>query len=475
VTKLAAPPPIQTKSFNYVTQVLVLNDDGLPYALLKEILPGGAITYDVTAENMGTISFSCIDDSGQLAGEGTNAVLKIGTELQIMTGYVLDNGSYLWPAGVFWIDSVDDATDSTAPGPIYTITGTDRSGRISSALFDDTYNISNGTPVEQAVRGILTKQAPWLSQRTQVKISGTDATVALQVYSPGDDPWQQIVSLCASAGFICYFDPVGAFVARPSPSEGGHATVLALVDGAKSLAVKISRSKSSNPGYNGIIVTGTSLNGNTTISGYAYDMNPRSDTYALGPYGFRPAPPLQDSIATTSAQCRNAARIALPQVLGLNRVIAADIVPVPFLRPYDLIFVYNVATGIRGTFIVQQLTIPLDIVPEALTAVPMGASLEYLSSIGDTPSLAAVAPTSPIYNGNFSFSNFTFSGYSGGATGASPFGFPGAGFGGAAPGFGGFGYFGGGGGGRFGNNWRLTRDGRGFWTLQDGVWERSTE
>ena len=474
MSTLAAPPPIQTKSFTYVTQILILDGNQNPYAILREILPGGSIAYDVTAENMGTIKFSCIDDSGQLAGDGPHAILKIGTELLIMTGYVLDNGSYLWPAGIFQIDEVDDGTDTTAPGPIYGITGTDRSGRVSRALFNDSYTVAAGTPVEQAVRGILIKQAPWLNQRMQVKIAGTDATVAQQVYNAGDDPWAQIVSICASAGFICYFDPQGAFTARPSPAQGGHKPVLALIDGGKSLAVSISRNKSANPGYNGIIVTGTTLAGGP-ISGYAYDMNPKSDTYALGPYGFRPAPPIQDSIATTVTQCQNAARIVLPQVLGLNRVIAGDMVPVPFLRPYDLVFCYNLATGIRGTFIVQQLTIPLDIQPEAFTAVPMGSALEYLSSIGDTPSIAAVAPTSPIYNGNFSFNNFTFSGYSGGATGTSPFGFAGAGFGGAGAGFGGFGFMGGGGGGGWGRGFRLTQDGRGFWTMRDGYWSEDSE
>ena len=62
MSTLAAPPPIQTKSFTYVTQILILDGNQNPYAILREILPGGSIAYDVTAENMGTIKFSCIDD-----------------------------------------------------------------------------------------------------------------------------------------------------------------------------------------------------------------------------------------------------------------------------------------------------------------------------------------------------------------------------------------------------------------------------
>jgi hypothetical protein len=157
-------------------------------------------------------------------------------------------------------------------------------------------------------------------------------------------------------------------------------------------------------------------------------MDPTSPTYAMGPYGYRPAPPVQDSTATTVAQCLAAATLALPQILGMNRVIGVDHLPVPFLDAFDLIYIDDTQTDVDGTFVIQGLSIPLDPSVQSLTAVPLGSPLSALTSIGSTPSIAAVASTSPIYSGSTSYTSTSTYSSSGSSHSFDPLrGFGGAG------------------------------------------------
>lgn len=393
-----------------INEVIVLQD-GIVVDTIAEVLPGGYITLDTTAENIRTITFSCLDENGFLTPVGNGGQLQPnGTEIKVGLGFIIEGVPVLWPQGVYGVQETDvstsaGSTDSGAgnfpgPGPNLTITAIDRSNRIAINLFEDTFTIPAGTPMDEAIELILESQAPWC---VNPNITPTEFEVAQQVFSPGDDPWQDIVAIAAAGGMVAYFDANGVLVVRPAPSLAGTPVSVALVDGPGQLCLSVTGIFSNNPGYNGVTVVNTSSAGSggveTQLSGSAFDMNPASPTYALGPYGMRPAPPVTVTTATTSAQCKTMAQALLPQVLGMSNSVVADNIPVPQLEAYALVYIQNGASEINETMILQQATLYLDYTEaETITLVPLGAPITDLAYLKG-PSQAQFGSANPYFAG----------------------------------------------------------------------------
>src|SRR5487761_1670717 len=419
---------IPAASFRVVAAVAVLNPNGTVKDWLTQIMQGGTVTLDATAENLRTCSFSCLDPTGILTplDDGTGQLQVNGVEIQIFAGYMLnddDSDVTLYPQGIFRLGECDTVSAIGAPGPVLNITGTDRSIRISAALFNDAFSIGAGTGIEQAIRDILTIQAPWC---TTISVEATNHVIAAQAYQPGDDPWQAIQEIAASAGMLAYFDTDGLLRVINDPSKNPKKPAALFIDGAASTITSVTRVESNSPGYNGVIVTGQSLSASyAVVSGSAYDSNPKSRTYFGGSYGRVPAPPVQVSTVTTSTQAAAMAKALLPQVLGLTLQVAVDTVPCYWLDAYDLIYVANVATQTKETLILEQATIPLDFSQlEAITGVPLGTPIGQFDGLSDAPSIAAYAPTSGgAFNYNPATGTYSFGGF-GGLGGAGILGVP---------------------------------------------------
>jgi hypothetical protein len=128
-------------------------------------------------------------------------------------------------------------------------------------------------------------------------------------------------------------------------------------------------------------------------------MNPASPTYALGPYGFRPAPPTTVTTATTDGMCTAMAAALLPQVLGMSNSVVLDIIPVFSLDAYALIYVANAVTRYNGTVILQQATLYFDYTEaETITCVPMGTPITNLAYLKG-PSQAEFGSANPYFAG----------------------------------------------------------------------------
>jgi uncharacterized membrane protein YgcG len=426
---------IPAASFRVVCAVAVLNRNGTVKDWLVQIVAGGTVTLDATAENLRTCSFSCLDPTGVLTplDDGTGILQVDGVEIKIYMGYIVDGNVTLYPQGIFQLgecDTVSGSTD-TGPGPVLNITGTDRSIRISAALFDDAFAIGAGVSVDQAIRDILEVQAPWCTQ-TSIEGIAQSSVIAAQAYQPGDDPWEAIQEIAASAGMLAFFDVEGVLRVIEDPSKAPKKPAALFIDGNSSTYTSITRIESNSPGYNGVIVTGQSLSASSAvISGSAYDSDPKSRTYFLGPYGKVPAPPVQVSTVTDSTQASAMAKALLPQVLGLTKQCVIDTVPCFWLDAYDLFYAADFATQTKGTYILEQATIPMDFSQlEALTGVPLGSPIGQFDGLSDTPSVAEYAPTSTgAFNYNPTTGTYTYGSGSGGGGGFGGGGFGGAGFG----------------------------------------------
>lgn len=447
------------KSLEIVAQVeMTVNGQSVGY--LGDILPGGYVTIDTTAAQIRTCNFTCLDPTGVLTPSASGGYLSpTSTELTISIGFVYEGQTTMWQQGVFSItecDVSDDVGISTGPGPVLTVTGADRSFRISANPFENAFSVPAGTTVEAAITSIVQSQAPWL---TALNLYPSGHTIAAQVFQVGDDPWQAILQCAQAAGEVAYFDQNGVLVARPAPALGGAPTAISIVDGAGQIAAGIVKATSSNPGYNGVVVTGTSAAG-TTVSGSAFDVDPSSPLYAAGPYGERPAPPIQVSAPLTAQQCQAMAVALLPQVLGLTIDVTATILPAPFVGPYDLAWVQSAKTQLDSIHVVQGAVVPFDYTAlEVLTLVPIGAPISQLTALKGA-SIATYASSS--WGGSFTYTpyngSYTGTSYSGG-TGTSTT------LGGGGFGFGGGGLLGGGG---FGGWWLMWSGGRSWRRRRDG-------
>jgi len=396
-------------------------ENGVAVGVLGDILPGGTITLDTTAENLRTCTFQCTDPSGVLTpgSKGTGVLEPATVEILLEKGFLIEGVPYLYGQGVFAITEVDTlhgAGGNILPGVVLTIDGTDRSGTVQAAEFNDSYQTTAGHTVPQVILAILASQAPWV----KANIAPTDFVIAQQTYAPGDDPWAAIVSIAQAAGMVAYFDGEGILVVRPTPAAGQSPAVVAIQDGPGNFATDITAVVSNQPGYNGVIVTGTNPTTGETVSGSAYDTNPNSRTYAYGAYGFQPAPPVQVSTATTPGQCAAAAALLLPQVLGLTQTVAMDILPIPFLDAYDVGYLENGPTKIAGNYVLQLATVSLDYsVLDNVTFIPIGSPIDELVS-GAGPSVAQFAPTNPVAAGDATYNpnraGYTWTPYSGSST-----------------------------------------------------------
>jgi hypothetical protein len=390
-------------SVTVITQVTILQK-GVAVGFLTDIMPGGSITLDITAENIRTCTFQCIDPANLLIPIGfvEGILTPDGVEVLIEKGFLIDGQSYLWPQGVFWVTECDVATGAGGnvdPGPVITVDGTDRSLRISEALFNDVFNTTPGATATQAILEILASQAPWVT----TNIEPTDFVIAQQTYAPGTDPMQSIQSIALAAGMVAYFDASGIFVVRTNPSAGGAAASVAIADGPSNFANSVTAVTSNSPGYNGVIVVGTNPTNNDPVVGVAYDMDPASQTYAPT-YGYVPAPPVQASAVTTIGQATLMAQAMLPQVLGLTRTVAMDVLPLPSLDAYSLVYVSNADTAVQGTFLLQLGTISMDYsVLDNITVIPIGSPLDQLL-YNKGPSDAAYVGTANLAAGGAAFS-----------------------------------------------------------------------
>lgn len=382
-----------------------------PVLTFGSVLPGGTVTLDVTQDNMRSVQLQAVQDPATTYSGAGSAPLSAwgggggppswvgravpdGVELRLQQGIAVNSTAtaatvsgatdvYWWDVGVFAVDEVDVEFSSSSPGPVWTISGSDRSSRVSRNSFESSYTVKAGTPVHQAIYSLMMKQAKWL-YGTHPKLQPTGDTPWVQSWQRGDDPWQAAVELAQSAGMVIYFDASGRLVLRKTPLGRHDPTSFNFVTGQYGLSTDIKKVVSNQPGYNGVQVTATNSKG-APLNCVVWDTDPRSETYYRGPYGKVPAPPVQLAKPVTAQQLARVAKSLLPSVLGLTRSTSVTCVPLPFLDAYDLAWVHAPELDLHDLQMVSGFTLPLDYSGlEQITCVPRGVPpSEYVSAVAD--------------------------------------------------------------------------------------------
>jgi hypothetical protein len=233
----------------------------------------------------------------------------------------------------------------------------DMSYAIKRNVWQMPYTVPSGENYGAAIQAMVLDRLP---SQTAFNIVSTTLICPLLVYGvqQGGDPWQDIQELAQAIGYEAFFDAVGTFVCRPVPNPQTGVPVWVFDETAVQVISEAELELSSEQTFNDIVVVGQSTASANPFSAEAYDDNPASPTYVLGPYG-RVSQRLIFSLITSQEQAQNTANVALYNSLGAAHTVTLTVVPMPALEPGDIIQVNCSNVNANGTYMINSMTTPL--------------------------------------------------------------------------------------------------------------------
>lgn len=278
-----------------------------------------------------------------------------GNEIRLWRGVVLPDGTVEEvPLGVFVIVNVE-VTDG-ASGSSVSVTGADRSLRISRARWTEPYSISS-TPTETAIDDLLLDR--WIDVQTSFTETGTTVVRATVGTEANADPWQDALRIAEAAGFDLYFDGDGIAVLEPAREYETATPDAVYLQDDEAMVLTLTRSLNAEQTYNGVIATGEGTELADVYRGEAWDEDPDSPTYRYGAFGQVPRF-YSSSLLGSDDQAQAAAEAILARGKGLTEQINWTQIVDPSLDAGDVVVVVNENTKVNRTLILDRLTIPLD-------------------------------------------------------------------------------------------------------------------
>lgn len=262
----------------------------------------------------------------------------------------------------------------------------DLSYAIKRNVWQQPYTVPSGENYGAAIEAMVLNRLP---DQTAFNITTTTRTCPLLLYGAeqGGDPWQDIGELAQAIGFEAFFDATGTFVCRPVPDPRIGDPVWQFNENAVKLVSEATRELSSQQTFNDIVVVGQSTSSQNPFSAEAYDNDPASPTYVLGPYG-RVSQRLTFSLITSQDQAQDVANAALYNSLGAADTVTLTVVPMPALEPGDIVKVVCSNVNANGTYMINSMTTPLSPAdPQVLTCfrqtTSSGIALSATRSVTD--------------------------------------------------------------------------------------------
>jgi hypothetical protein len=245
----------------------------------------------------------------------------------------------------------------TGGGTSITVHATDLSRAVSRNVWQGPYTVPGGINYGEAVKLMILDRLP---SQTEFSIASTTRTTPLLVYGlqQATDPWQDIQELASAVGFEAFFDAKGVFTFRPVPDPRYGVPVWSFDSTANPTVVEAKRLLSDEQTFNDIVVIGQSSSSQNPVSAEAFDDDPSSPTYILGPYG-RVSQRVTFSLITTEDQAQDAANATLYNSLGAAETVTIVVVPMPALEPGDVIALDIPDVKASGTYYINSMTTSL--------------------------------------------------------------------------------------------------------------------
>lgn len=317
------------------------------------IITDGQVTMDYGADIQRRCSIDLRDPDGSLTPNDLTDILSIaGNELKLYRGILLRTGvTELVPLGVFNI-STNDITDGGDSRTI-TITGFDRSRRISVNRFTRQYQIADGTNVTEAIRTLALDRYP----QVQMNLDSLPYTTPSIVADINDDPWRLMQKLAINNACDLYFNGDGLLRLRPTMDPATTSSVATFAEGVNSTLLSVNKRWKDDDVFNWVIVTGESTSHNPVFA-EAMDSDSSSPTYVSGAHGIH-VKQFRSDIAVSVDQAQQIANALLWKYLGSYEQIRFNAVPHPALEPADRIYLSRVAMGMTTNYTLDKISMPM--------------------------------------------------------------------------------------------------------------------
>lgn len=361
-------------SFAYVDCTSATNET------VRLVALGGQVDVDRSASVRRRFTLTCTDPTGDLTPERAGDLLTpYGTELRPYRGVMYEDGTTeVCALGVFRLSQVsisdDSGTGTNSAGnaagsssirQLGQTTGMlsinleafDLSRTVSRDKFTSPYTVAEGTNVVSAIKAILARTFPDLSYdalATNLTVSPT------QVYDAGSDPWEACQTLAVSLGADLYFDIYGNVVLAPPPDiQSLTSADFEYIEGQNNTMLGLEKYFSDEPGYNGVVVIGESPGDELPpVTATAWDNDPTSLTYHLGPYGEVPMF-IQDQVVKTTEDAQAVATATLNAILGFVSQISVDGIVNPAYECGDVVRVVRARSKVDDYFMIDSFSVPL--------------------------------------------------------------------------------------------------------------------
>lgn len=318
----------------------------------------GEVSVDRTAAVRRACRIKCIDPHGTLVPVGTDSILTpYGTEVRPYRGIVYSDGAVeVYPLGVFRISKVT-VTDSLGGSPSIDLEAYDLSRTVARDKFTVPYIITVGTNLLSAIKSILGRTFAGLEYDA---MSTSIVTTAPQVYDAGDDPWVAASDLAQSMGCDLYFDVDGrVVVAPPVDINALPSPDFDYIEGQGCTMLQLGQQYSDEPGFNGVIVLGESLGDELPpVRSEAWDVEPSSATYHLGPYGEVPLF-VKDQNVKTQADADAMSQQLLRNLLGFSSQLSITATVNATFEAGDVVQVTRSRSHVSGLYALDAFNVPL--------------------------------------------------------------------------------------------------------------------
>lgn len=299
--------------------------------------------------------FTISDADGILTPKQTTDLLTPkGTEMRISRGLWVrnENGSYGYeyvPMGVFGV--VEPEVRSHSDGAVVEVKGFDRVDKLRYLKFEDPWVVEDGTLVHEALAAIVADRMPDVA----IRVTTSTFIVPEVVFDRLSSPWDAIRKLCESAAYVFYFDQLGQAVIEPITEID---TGITYTIGEKSLLMNVSRKfLTSEQVYSGVITRGQHPD-YAPIRAELWDEDPKSPTYADGPFGRRPYGVWSDTIVSNE-QAEAVCADHLPRVTRMRQEVEITTRGHPGHEIYDVFRVIDPRSSTDGRYKLVSATVPL--------------------------------------------------------------------------------------------------------------------
>lgn len=335
---------------------------------------GGSVSADSRRAIMRTAEIEFAPDALRTHSEVYDLLCTPGLELAPQRGFLTPAGDILLaPLGRFIVDEV--SLTHADSGTTVTVECSDVSARIQRARWTETFTVEADTALITALTDLISDR--WPGARMAFDAGAVPETVsAAAVFDIGEDsdPWNDGVELASALGYTLYADPLGTFRLLRPPDPSTAQPVFAFARGATAIITQETRKAPLETAYNGVIAIGEGSSLACPIRGEAWDEDPASPTYRLGPFGEHPKF-YSSSLLTDSDQAETAAVSQLAKVLGRVEQLSWEQAANAALEPLDAVSIEQ-ADGTRPIYVIDQLEVPLS-ATEAMTATARETTGSY--------------------------------------------------------------------------------------------------